>query len=150
MEWKDIGVVFSIVFSVLSLIVSIGFSAYTFSAMKDLTLQGHLRGQMLAYAEKYEKILTEFDDPFSIAGYGRLLKKNKERVRIIHGMLAGVVDLMNESNDPRADTWSAYIANIQGPLSDGYPLEVWVRNKKTIDAIAKAKNQIGEMGAASQ
>jgi hypothetical protein len=98
---------------------------------------------MLAYAEKYEKLLHESpDDAFTVDGYRKLADKDKARVQIVLGLLAGVVDLMNEANDPRADKWSGYLGGIPGPLADGYPLEAWVRDPKTIDEIGRARQRI--------
>jgi hypothetical protein len=123
-------------------IVSILLSVYVFSSTLDATLEGNLRNHMLAYADKFEKALGSLDDPFTVEGFRKLPEQDKARVQIVLGLLAGVVDLMNEANDPRASKWAAYIAGIPGPLAEDYPLEAWVRNQKTIHEIAQARRHV--------
>jgi hypothetical protein len=123
-------------------IVSILLSIYVYSSTLDATLEGNLRNHMLAYTDKFEKVLETIDDPFTVEGYGKLPKAKKAQVQIVAGLLAGVVDLMNEAKDPRADRWAPYLAGIPGPLAEDYPLEAWVRDQKTIDQIGTARRQV--------
>ncbi len=121
-------------------ILSFGLSIYVYSSTLDATLEGNLRNQMLAYADKFEKVmLGSLEDPGTVEGYLRLTRQDQARVRIVIGLLAGVVDLMNEAKDPRATYWAKYLVGIPGPLVDDYPLEAWVRDPKTIIQIAEAR-----------
>jgi hypothetical protein len=123
-------------------ILSFGVSIYVFRSTLDATLEGNLRNHMLAYADKFEKTMGDLDDPFTVEGYRKLPKHDKARVQIVDGLLAGVVDLMNEAKDPRADQWAVYLQGIPGPLAEDYPLEAWVRNQKTINEIVVARTQV--------
>lgn len=133
------------IISVLAALLALAafvFSIYSHSSVQDVTLQDNLRAHMLAYAEEYQEVTKDIDDPFTVNGYLALSNRDKARVQIVLGLLAGVVDLMNEADDSRADKWAAFLVRIPGPLSDGYPLEVWVSNKKTIEAIQRARQQV--------
>jgi hypothetical protein len=135
---KRAAAAFPIVLSVLTF----GLSIYVFSSTLHATLEGNLRNHMLAYADKFEKVISNSDDPFTVEGYRKLSDQDKARVQMVSGLLAGVVDLMNESNDPRADRWAASLIAIPGPLAAGYALEGWVRNAKTINEIETARQRI--------
>lgn len=136
--WGKTSLYVPLVISIVAILVSI----YSLKSTLKSTLEGNLRNHMLAYVEEFQKVAGSIDDPFSVDGYLALSHKEKARVQIVLGLLAGVVDLMNEADDPRADEWAGFLTGIPGPLADGYRLEVWVRNQKTRDEIELARQQV--------
>jgi hypothetical protein len=71
--------------------------------------------------------------------YNDATEEEQIRVQIIDGLLVAVVDAMYDDDHPSAEIWASYIAGIPGPLSNGYELEIYARNKRTKEAINRAK-----------
>jgi hypothetical protein len=54
-------------------------------------------------------------------------------------MLASVVDAMNWVGDPRADLWASFLKSIDGPAANGFHLEAFAIEPKTLKIIEQIK-----------
>jgi hypothetical protein len=120
------------------------FSAYAAIEANATAQKSEVRQLLVTYLATYRETMKDLglDALSSVAAYKALKKEQKEQVKIVDGLLVSVVDAMYESSDSRADVWAGFIKAIPGPLADGYPLEDYATNRKTITAIKQATNAI--------
>jgi hypothetical protein len=112
----------------------------TAKSAERINLQGQLQTQLIQYQTEYANLVGEIGLPSSVSGYKVLTDTQKTRVQIVDSMLVGIVDLMYETKDPRRVAWSGYIVGIPGPLSCGFPLQVYARESETLKVIENARS----------
>jgi hypothetical protein len=127
--------------SIISLVVSLislGGNLYFSEHNDDLNKRAAVRENIRVYLSAYSDTIIS-NDQFSPDGYRRLSPKDQTRVGIVDGMLASVVDAMNWVGDPRADLWGGYLKSIDGPVANGFHLEAYAIEPKTLKIIEQIR-----------
>jgi hypothetical protein len=136
---------FETTLGIATLLVSIAAVAVSVSTSRQntrLALQGQIGDQMSRYLVEYQKSITTGPSPFTVEGYKNLGGAGRSRIIILHGLQIGLIDLMFQNNDPRANVWATYIKGIPGPLLEGRIEEVYSTHKLTKAAVRNARADV--------
>lgn len=105
-----------------------------------VALLGQLENAIVVYTDKYDNLVrARPPNPFVVREYVTLRSFEKNSSQIAAGLLVTVVDLMYESGDNRAATWSKAIGGFSGPLFCKYQLDIYAREPETKAAINAAR-----------
>lgn len=112
--WSAIGSVASALIAA----IAAGLSAYSAVQSNIVARREALSGQMQIYLDAYAREADLMCKAHNVTNYGELSDAEQARVRVVSGLLVGVLDSMKLARDPRYKIWLPFLDNLKGPLLD--------------------------------